>query len=92
MTDRRVHAGLSDHRTSVRVTDEHDVSVALGKVIDDSGHVIGVAVEVGQGLDRSAVPREIGRVRRYSATVELSLEGRPAPGAVPRAVHQKNRS
>ena len=74
------------------MTDEHDVSDAPGKAIGDSSHVIGVAVQVGQGLDRGAVAREIGRVRRYSATIELSLEGRPAPGAVPRAVHQKNRS
>jgi hypothetical protein len=74
------------------VADEHDVAVALGKVIDNSGYVIGVTIEVGQGLDRGAVAGEIGRVRRYSATIELSLEGRPAPSAVPRAVHQKNRS
>ena len=83
---------LFDNRTPIRMTDEHDVSVSLGESIDNGSHVIGVAVQIGQRLEGSAVPREIGRVRRYPATIELSLKGRPAPGAVPRAVHQKNRS
>ena len=79
---------MGDDRAAVAVADEDNLLLEPG---EHAGDVSGVAVQITERERRQPVTREIDRVRGQPTSVELGLQRRPAPRAVPGTVDEQDR-